>query len=169
MVKKKEEVKEAKEIKGNNLYKILIPALLGIIVLLLVIILVVVLKDDIKDDDKLVNNNPSYNENYDDDYYEDNNNVIDDNNQEDNNTTNNDNNNNNNTTTTKYISKDKALSIALNNAKLNKSDVYDISVELDYKYGQTVYEIDFDYNKYDYEYYINATTGKIIHHFKEID
>ena len=57
----------------------------------------------------------------------------------------------------------------VDNAKLNKSDVYDINVELDYKYGQKVYEIDFNYNQYEYEYYINATNGKIVHHFKEID
>ena len=74
--------------KGSNLYKILIPALLGIIVLLLVIILVVVLKDDFKDDDKFDNNNnSSYSENYDDDYYEVNNTVVDNNDKEDTNTT----------------------------------------------------------------------------------
>lgn len=69
----------------------------------------------------------------------------------------------------KYITRDKALDIALNNAKVKKNDVYDISVELDYKYNQTVYEIDFNYQNYEYEYYINAESGKILHSFKELD
>lgn len=74
-----------------------------------------------------------------------------------------------NDSTKKYITRDNALDIALNNAKVKKSDVYDISVELDYKYNQTVYEIDFNYQNYEYEYYINAQSGKILHSFKELD
>ena len=71
--------------------------------------------------------------------------------------------------TTSYISKEKALDIALQNANLNRETVYDISVEFDFKYGKTVYEVDFDNRQYEYEYYIDATTGDILHSFKDRD
>lgn len=69
----------------------------------------------------------------------------------------------------KYITKEKALEIALTNAQINQNDIYDIEVELDYKYSQTVYEVNFNYQKYEYEYYINAENGKILKSFREID
>ncbi len=67
------------------------------------------------------------------------------------------------------ISKDNALKIALDDVKLTQSDIRDIDIELDYKYGQTVYEITFDYQQYEYEYYIDARNGDIVKSFKEID
>lgn len=75
----------------------------------------------------------------------------------------------NNTNNNNYLSKEEALNIALNNEKINQSDIHDLSVELDYKYNQTVYEIDFNYMEFEYEYYIDAVNGEIIHSFKERD
>ncbi len=65
-----------------------------------------------------------------------------------------------------YITKDQALDIALNDASMSKNNVYDIDIELDYKYGKTVYEVDFDYQSMEYEYYIDALTGTIIKSFQ---
>ena len=67
------------------------------------------------------------------------------------------------------LSKEEALDIALKDIQTEKADVHDISIELERKYGKVVYEIDFDYQYYEYEYYIDATTGEILHSFKEYD
>ena len=52
-----------------------------------------------------------------------------------------------NNTNKNYISKENALKIALDDAKINQNDIHDIEVELDYKYNQTVYEVTFNYQK----------------------
>lgn len=81
-------------------------------------------------------------------------------------------NNNNNSIVTNdnnYKSKDEALKIALSDAQINQNDIYDVSVELDYKYNQEVYEVDFKYQQFEYEYYINAGNGNIVKSFKEIN
>ncbi len=69
------------------------------------------------------------------------------------------------------ISRDQALQIALDDLKVSKSDVYELDVELENKirYGGTVFEVSFDYNMYEYEYYIDPTSGKILDSFKSID
>ena len=61
---------------------------------------------------------------------------------------------------TNYISRDKAKSIALNDAGLKESKVRQLEVELDKEDNK--YEVDFEYNGKEYSYEINATTGKII-------
>ncbi len=68
-----------------------------------------------------------------------------------------------------YIGSNKALSIALEKLNIKESDIHDIDVELDYKYSKDVYEVNFNYNKEEYEFYIDAESGKIIHSFKERD
>ena len=83
--------------------------------------------------------------------------------------TSNDTSTSNNTNTNNYISRDKAIEIALNHAKLEKSSVRDLDADLERKYNTVVYEVDFEYQNYDYEYYIDATKGTIVHSFKEID
>ena len=89
----------------------------------------------------------------------------------DNSSINNDNNNinENNNSNSNYISKDEALEKALNSLNISQSNIYDLSNELDYKYGQTVYEIEFKYDGYEYEFYIDAETGNIVKSFKERD
>lgn len=69
----------------------------------------------------------------------------------------------------KYIGKEKAKEIALKHAKLNENNVKDLDIEFEYKNGIALYEIDFESEKYEYEYKINAITGKIIFSEKEYD
>lgn len=92
---------------------------------------------------------------------------IDDDYKKVNNTTN----TNKNTTTTKsnYIGRNKAKSIALSNAGVSESNIRDLSIELDRENGRMVYEVDFESGNKDYEYEIDATSGKIIHKQVEID
>ncbi len=75
----------------------------------------------------------------------------------------------NNNNSNNYISRDEAIDIALKDIKLSKSDVYDLDVELENKFNTVVYEVVFDYNRLEYEYYINATDGSIIKSFSERD
>ncbi len=56
----------------------------------------------------------------------------------------------------------KAGTLALTHAGLSKSQVRGYECKLDRENGITVYEVEFVYGNYEYEYEINATTGKII-------
>lgn len=67
------------------------------------------------------------------------------------------------------ISKAEAESIALSHAGLKRSQVRDFECEHDYERGIKVYEVSFESGGYDYEYVINAATGKIIHWEKDRD
>lgn len=71
----------------------------------------------------------------------------------------------------KYITKDEALNIVLEDLKISKSDLYDLDIELENKsrYDGVVFEVTFDYGNYEYEYYIHAVTGKILDSLKSID
>lgn len=65
-------------------------------------------------------------------------------------------------TNSSQISSDAALNIALKDAGLKKSQVYDLEVELDKDKGVLHYDVSFEYNNKDYDYEINASNGKII-------
>lgn len=56
----------------------------------------------------------------------------------------------------------KAGSTALSHAGLSKSQVRDYECKLDRENGIKVYEVEFNYSGYEYEYEVNALTGKII-------
>ena len=71
--------------------------------------------------------------------------------------------------TSKYIKLEKALEIALDSAGLTRSEVWDVDIELERKFGQVVFEVSFETGQYEYEYYINAESGAIVKSFKEID
>ncbi|MBE6779383.1 MAG: hypothetical protein E7545_00250 [Ruminococcaceae bacterium] len=60
------------------------------------------------------------------------------------------------------ITRDRAIEIALEKAKLQKADIRDLEAELDYEKGILVWEVDFDYQNLDYSYDINADTGAVI-------
>ena len=130
--------------KEEKSEKFVIPLLVVIIILLAVILGIVLFKN--KDNNVVDNNNSNYQ-----DSIEDNDNQ------------------NNSTDNQNYIGKDQAISIALKNIKLTKNDVYDLECELDNEFNQVVYEVTFNYKNLEYEYYINAESGKIIHSFKELD
>ena len=127
--------KEVKTKKENDVINWIVPMLLGMITILLVVLLIFAING--KEGKSSTNNSANQGQiTHDIDDDEDNHEIQ---------------------TDTTYISKEKALSIALESAKLNQNDIYDISV----------YEIDFDYQRYEYEYYIDATSGEILHSFKE--
>lgn len=65
------------------------------------------------------------------------------------------------------ITVEKAKSIALTNANLTEDAVKFLKTELDHENGVLVYEIDFTYGEFEYDYKINANTGEIINHNKE--
>lgn len=65
------------------------------------------------------------------------------------------------------ISRSKAKSIALNNASVKESNIRDLSIELDYENGKYIYEVSFDVGRKEYDYDIDAKSGKILK--KEID
>lgn len=61
----------------------------------------------------------------------------------------------------KTITKDEAMNKALSHAGLKKSQVSRLRAELDKDDGVSVYEVDFETAEWEYEYEINAKTGKI--------
>lgn len=61
-----------------------------------------------------------------------------------------------------YIGKARAKEIALDHAGLTYSDVAFVRVELDRDDGQARYEVEFYAGKKEYDYEINAVTGKIL-------
>ncbi len=76
-----------------------------------------------------------------------------------------------NNTTNNYLSRTEVLKIALKDLKINEKDIYDLDIELENKprYNTVVYEVSFDYDYLEYEYYIDAKTGKILDSFKSRD
>ena len=69
----------------------------------------------------------------------------------------------------KYIGKKAAIDAALSHAGLKRSEVRDLQCELDLENGTMVYEVEFESGLYDYEYDIDATTGKVLKSKKELD
>ena len=68
-------------------------------------------------------------------------------------------------TSSNYISSSKARQIALNHAGATSSTATRIHVELDREDNE--YQVEFIYNNREYDYEINATTGKIIDYDSE--
>ena len=60
------------------------------------------------------------------------------------------------------IDKAKAESVALNHAGLQKSQVKLLQSKLDVDDGVKVYEVEFYYNGYEYDYEVNAVSGKVL-------
>lgn len=73
------------------------------------------------------------------------------------------------TSTSSNITRAKAKSIALAHAGVSASKIRDYDIELDTYRGTKVYEIDFESGRYEYEYKINAQTGKIVFVEKDRD
>ena len=77
-------------------------------------------------------------------------------------------NNNNTDKPEAIVTKDEAKSIVLEHAELNADNISKYKIELDKEGRKLVYEIEFDSGKYEYDYEVNAETGKIIKAEKEI-
>ncbi len=136
---------------------ILIIVLISIIIIL-VIGMVILVFQNIRTEDKL---------DYLEDHYEylnenNNQNNVDDNIINSDKSSNNDNQN---------ISQNEALEIVLKDLKIAQNDIRDLDIELDYepKYQKNVYEVSFEYKYYEYEYYLEPATGKILDSFKSLN
>ena len=67
------------------------------------------------------------------------------------------------------ISEKKAKEVALEHAGLKEADVTALFVELDYDDGILRYEVDFHHGGYEYDYDIDAKTGKVLSYDKDYD
>lgn len=74
----------------------------------------------------------------------------------------NNNSGNTNNIPTASITVDEAKNIALTHANLTEDTVQFLRTEQEYDDGVLVYDIDFNYNTYEYDYKINANTGEIV-------
>lgn len=63
------------------------------------------------------------------------------------------------------ITAEQAKQKALDHAKVSKANAKKLEAELDKQY----YEVSFTAGKYEYEYHIDASNGKVLYHEKEID
>lgn len=63
---------------------------------------------------------------------------------------------------TTKITRDDALKIALEDAKVTQDQIHDLEVELDNDGGALHFDVDFEVNDKDYDYEIDAETGKIL-------
>lgn len=60
------------------------------------------------------------------------------------------------------LTRDDAINIALKDAGLTREEIQDLDAELDRDYGTVHYDVDFEQNDRDYDYEIDADTGKIL-------
>lgn len=67
------------------------------------------------------------------------------------------------------VTLDEAKAIALAHAKLTGKNVYWEKAKRDYEYGQYIYELEFKYNGWEYEYDISEKDGEIISWEKDFD
>ncbi len=68
-----------------------------------------------------------------------------------------------------YIGNEKAKMAALNHAKLNASRITNYMIEIERENGKVYYEIGFKSGGYEYDYHIDAVTGKVLKFEKEPD
>ncbi|MBE6551840.1 MAG: hypothetical protein E7665_06880 [Ruminococcaceae bacterium] len=67
------------------------------------------------------------------------------------------------------MTREEALSAALEHAKLDKADIRDVEIELDIEKGVKVWEVEFESGRNEYSYEINASTGAVIEFESESD
>ena len=68
-----------------------------------------------------------------------------------------------------YISMEAAKNVALQHAGVSESKITDYAWETDNADGRRVYEIEFKYGGYEYDYEIDAANGAIIKSEKDLD
>ncbi len=71
----------------------------------------------------------------------------------------------------KYIGRERALAIAFEHAGVTTDQVEDLEVELDFEddLGAMLYEVEFLFGGFEYEYELNAVTGAIVDYEREKD
>ena len=68
------------------------------------------------------------------------------------------------------VSRDEALNAALKHAGFKKDEVYFVKkVEMDWEHGRKIYEVSFYKGGYEYEYDIDAVTGRVLKFEKDWD
>lgn len=67
------------------------------------------------------------------------------------------------------IDMERARQIALSHAGVDQSRVYDMKVEQDFEHGRAVYEVEFKAGGYEYDYEIDAATGRVLKSHREWD
>ena len=72
-------------------------------------------------------------------------------------------------TVANLITRDRAIELALNHAGLTKAEVRDLEAELDYEPYGVFWEVDFEANRLDYSYDVNAETEAVARVEKERD
>ena len=68
------------------------------------------------------------------------------------------------------LTQDQALAQAMAYANLDRSQVDFVKrIELDYEHGRKIYEVTFYKDGYEYEYDIDAESGKVLKFEKDLD
>ena len=62
-----------------------------------------------------------------------------------------------------FISKEQVKEIVISDTKLNKDDISFKEIDLDLEEGTKKYDVEFYYNRVEYNYEIDAKTGKVIY------
>lgn len=61
-----------------------------------------------------------------------------------------------------YIGEQNANQIAFEHAGVTEGSVYELEVEIDYEFGTMVYDVEFISGNKEFEYYIDAVSGKVL-------
>ena len=72
-------------------------------------------------------------------------------------------------TTGEYLSAEEAKAIACEHASVPADGIWDYSIDFERDDGWSVYEIEFKYNGYEYDYDIDAITGDVLKNDREYD
>lgn len=64
---------------------------------------------------------------------------------------------------TGYLPRSDAIQIAIDHAQVERSQLFDLSCELDEEDGVVVYQVEFECGQLEYEYEVHAETGEILH------
>ena len=64
--------------------------------------------------------------------------------------------------TSKYISIDNVKDIVFKHAKVENKNVTNLEIEYDYENGNMIYDVEFDCNNIEYDYEVDAVSGKIL-------
>ncbi|MBO5059561.1 MAG: PepSY domain-containing protein [Clostridia bacterium] len=70
---------------------------------------------------------------------------------------------------TQDIGRERAAEIVFTDANVTQETVTQYRLEADYNNGRRVYEIDFRYGGYEYEYEVDAASGEIIKYDKDYE